>query len=617
MSTQNQPQLLCDDKVDPKTKKHLLVCSMNVRRQAGRHITEPIQMILKGNYIEERPRLHKILDILAVIVITTTLVALGYLLWPKNTPDFIVINASVAPEPITSGDLSTLTFEYENNSDENIRNAQLTVDLPEHFELTAVESNAEQIGQLTFYLGDIAPTEYGFIHIEGAMFGDVGGEQVFTTSLYYSYSPDNISDIKIKQHVFEPYKSALKLDLELPDTLVAYQELDGEIHYTNTGSITLPQLIIDPQWPKNFVLLSSTPSTQSDGFFHVKQIEPGETGTISFTGRLGSEQDSIFIFDPSFSFDETRYKQTQLSDTVEILPSPIQITHAISESAITPGSSVEVEAVYKNVSNYELSDITLKIKSGTDIFSTSGITNGHYANGYFIFDESIDALAPGQQGTLLMTIPVNSSLSRSRTQVYENISVETTSYANFTFSPDEQAVNVRTTGSSFALPLSSPIVLSSFGRYWGPSGDQLGRGPIPPIVGETTKYWIFWNISGTTNSLSNLNIQADLGQNVTLTGRQSVSTGSSVEEANGTVTWSISELPPTLPPASSVVGIAFEVAFTPNVDQVNQTPILISQTSISAKDAFTSEMISRSASGVTTQLPYDTKASQYGGTVAE
>ena len=615
MSQQKDPQLICEDKIDPKTKKHLLVCSLNVRRQAGKHIADPIKLLMQGKYIKARGRLHKALDILGIGFLILTIAAVVYIAMPKNTPDLIVIDASVAPEEVITGDLSTLTFRYENNSDETIRNARLEFDLPKHFELESIESDAQEVGTMTFDLGDIAPTQYGYIHVQGTMFGDVDGDQIFTTSLSYTYSPDNIEDTKIKEHTFHPVRSALQLELALPEHLVAYQQVEGQISYTNTGSITFPELIIQPEWPESFSLISSIPTLQSDGKFYVDGIKPGETGLIEFVGRLGSQDDSTFVFYPSFAFESVQYNQTTLTDVIEILPTPLQLSHPIFENSITPGGSATIELRYENISDYILSDIELRISSNTDIFSTSGIDNGSYDNGYYYFDEEITKLEPNQSGSVSMAIPVLSSLSRSGTDVYESISITTNSSAEFSFNPDEEIITVNTFGSSFELPLTSPITLSSFGRYWGPNGDQLGRGPIPPAAGDTTKYWIFWNISGTTNKLSNIKISADLGANVELTGRQSVYTGSSIESNNGTVTWSIESLNPTLPPTSTVVGIAFEVSITPNEDQIGTTPILLGNTSVTAMDSWTQSFVSSGVSEVTTSLPYDTKASSYGGIV--
>ncbi|MBT3230643.1 hypothetical protein HN358_02575 [Candidatus Uhrbacteria bacterium] len=613
--TTKDPQLICEDTIDPKTKKHLLVCSLNVRRQAGKHVSDPIKLLMQGNYLKHRGRLHKALDIVGIGFLILTITAVAYLVFPKNTPDLIVIDASVAPEQVITGDLSTLTFRYENNSDETIKNTRLMFELPEHFELANIDTDVEEVSTLTFDIGDIAPTQYGYIHVQGTMFGNVGGDQIFTTTLNYIYSEDEIEDTKVKEHIFQPIRSALALELSLPEHLVAYQLVEGTISYTNTGSVTFPELIIEPDWPESFSLISSAPALQSNAKFYVDGIEPGETGVIEFTGQLGSADDSTFDFYPSFIFDTAQYNQSKLTDVIGILPTPLQLSHAVKESSIIPGESTTIELQYENVSDYELSNIELRISDDINIFGTSGIEGGSYNDGYYYFDNQIENLNAGANGSITMILPNNSSLSRSATDIYESINITTTASAQFSFTPNDELITVNTFGSSFDSPLTSPITLSSFGRYWGPNGDQLGRGPIPPAVDEVTKYWIFWNISGTTNDLENLSINADLGTNVELTGRQSVSTGSSIDSENGTVTWTINSLNPTLPPTSTVVGIAFEVAITPSEDQLETTPILLGQTSVNATDAWTQSFISSWASGVTTSIPYDTKASSYGGIV--
>ena len=611
------PQLVCEPEKQDGKKRNLLVCSFKIGSQPGKHVSEPMRLLLKGAYRAERPSMHKWLDAAGLGLIALTLAGLVFFLIPRHTPDLIVVDATVAPEEVITGGASTLTFRYENKSDETIRNARLMFSFPEHFDVEEITSeDSAEVGTQTFDLGEIAPSQYGFLHVRGTMFGDVGGEQIFTTTLDYDYG-ENQHDTKTIEHVFSPTASTLALELTLPEYLVAFQQVEGTITYANTGDVRFPNLTIEPNWPENFTLVSSSPALQSDGTYLVSGIDPGEEGVIEFIGRLGTDNDTLFTFKPSFTFDDTRYTQEILEDIVEILPPPLSLSHSVEESTLTPGGSTTINITYSNTSDEPLGDITLRVSSDTGILSTSGISGGSYSGGYYLFDLESDSLAAGEEGSASMTIPVRSSLSRSATSTYENISVATTSSATFTFTPDGEDISTNTFGNTETTPLTSPIVLGSFGRYWTDGGDQLGRGPVPPYVGETTKYWIFWSISGTTNDLSNLYIEADLGPNVTLTGRQSVSFGSSVSSSNGTVFWNVSEIAPTLPSGSTVVGAAFEVQITPTADQVGSTPTLLSSARVTAQDQFTGAFVSASSGSVTTSLPFDSKASAYGGVVEE
>ena len=102
-----------------------------------------------------------------------------------------------------------------------------------------------------------------------------------------------------------------------------------------------------------------------------------------------------------------------------------------------------------------------------------------------------------------------------------------------------------------------------------------------------------------------------------LTGRQSVSVGTSIESVNGAVRWSVSRVDPTMPPGSTVVAAAFEVAITPSADQVGSIATLLERAYVSASDTWTGATIQSGSSGVTTNLTADSKAAAYGGVVEE
>ena len=78
---------------------------------------------------------------------------------------------------------------------------------------------------------------------------------------------------------------------------------------------------------------------------------------------------------------------------------------------------------------------------------------------------------------------------------------------------------------------------------------------------------------------------------------------------NGTVSWTIDELPPTFAPGSKTVGIAFEVAVVPSADQAGQMLALLDHVRLTAVDAFTGELIQAYGARITTDLPNDAMAS--------
>ncbi len=171
-----------------------------------------------------------------------------------------------------------------------------------------------------------------------------------------------------------------------------------------------------------------------------------------------------------------------------------------------------------------------------------------------------------------------------------------------------------TTSAESITPLTTPLVFESFGRYASPEGDQLGRGALPPRVGQKTSYWIFWNIDGTTNPLQNVQITGTLPKNVRATGKQtsSESRGVTIDMETRTVSWNPGTVSPTRNPLSQVFSAAFEVEIIPEKAQIGSNAPLLTNIFFSGNDTFTGAALTRSLPNVTTNLPNDRLAKNKG-----
>jgi hypothetical protein len=101
--------------------------------------------------------------------------------------------------------------------------------------------------------------------------------------------------------------------------------------------------------------------------------------------------------------------------------------------------------------------------------------------------------------------------------------------------------------------------LAMSARYYASSGDQIGLGPLPPRVGETTNYWIQWKMTPSTTDLKDVKVQTRLSPGVILTGRSALPQGGALSQMGDGVLWTI----PSLPAGSDPVTVSFEVALTP------------------------------------------------------
>ncbi|TAL49908.1 hypothetical protein EPN81_04330 [Patescibacteria group bacterium] len=518
---------------------------------------------------------------------------------PSIFEDKILFAASVAPREIVTGAPSTLVIRYTNETDEELRNTKLTLTYPDHFLLQDLSVEEAQVEDTTIDLGTIPVGGSGSVRIRGVMFGDVGGEQSFTSTMTFLHGTQrDQAGKKVSVHTFSPSSSTLALTLTLPDQLVAFQEVKGTITYQNTGEIDFPTISIEPEWPNGFTFLSS-PVSIVNGAFVVPAITAGETGTLDFVGYLGEVGEEVmFIFHPSFTFETSRYRQETLTHMAPVVPPQIRVGHSVDTSTIRPGAEAIFTVSYENTGEFDVTNLVLSIEVDSPFLIKDVYTSG-----------PIETVAPGQSGEVQIRAPMRWSILQSETSDWDGLDLTSRATASYIIG-DGSGQQVSSKGSPITSPITTPIVFESFGRYATADGDQLGRGPLPPRIGLETKYWVFWHVNGTINELQNVVIEGTLGEGVVFTGRQSSSQNSGVEydASTNTVSWETSSIEPSLSPTSKIVGVAFELGLTPNETMVGKTPVLLYDIRISGIDARTGAYVSRSGATVTTNLPGDLMA---------
>lgn len=560
------------------------------------------------------------------LLLIGTLIGLGMaamffaLTKPVAFADNISFEATAAPREIVTGAPSTLVIRYTNGTDEELRNAKLALTYPDHFllqELSVEEIDRFSVTDTTYTadidLGTIPVGATGTVRVRGVMFGDVGGEQSFTSALTFVHGEDrDLAGKKVSVHTFSPTSSTLALTLTLPERLVAFQEVEGTITYQNTGEIDFPTISIEPNWPEGFIFLSS-PVSIVNGAFVVPAIAAGESGTLDFVGYLGETGEEVmFIFHPSFTFDASRYRQETLTHTAPVIPPQIRVEQSVNLTTVRPGASATYTIRYENTGEFEVTNLVLAIEATSPFVTDTSVEATSIAN-----------VAPGESGEVQINVPLRWSILQSETTDWDGLDLTARATASYNLgdpstSSGQVEQRVSSKSSVISAPITTPVVFESFGRYATDSGDQLGRGPLPPRVGIETKYWVFWHVDGTINELTNVRIEGTLGDDVVFTGKQSSSQNSGVQydATTHTISWETTSIDPNLSPTAKIIGVAFELGLTPDSSMIGETPVLLYDIRITGTDARTGAFVSRSGSTVTTNLPNDLMAAGK-GTVEE
>jgi len=602
--------------------KHVRRKILNIATHPGQLMTKYLGKHYKKYYHEKHdyPRIVFSLDlmILGVLIGFIATVLTFFLFARVSVANQIDFTATIAPTEIKSGSPSTLIINWHNTSEEELRNVEIEMSFPNHFRFDYLTFLDNKIENRTISIGSIDPDGSGSLKVAGVMFGDVGGEQTFTSNMTFRYGDKNRKQAKTATHTFSPTASAISIKATVPTFLVSSQTVNGLIHLENTSKENFGQVSVQPTRSDfNFILSPDAKDireskTDDQLLWTIDELRPGETADIPFIGIAPTRDFEVkedWAYSAFFTFDETQYYQGTTNYDFTLIPSPLIAEHSVDTPALTPGGTASVNGIFRNVSAENLNQMEFFVEADSPFFSrrnAEGVTYNAAEDRWYI-DQMPNSLDASDEIEFHVKIPIRTNILQSSTDTYDNLYGAIRVGSKFTL--ESSAAKTTILSNPITLPITSPVVISALGRYSTVLGDQIGRGPLPPVVGEETKYWVFLNVRGTTNELKDVEITATLPNYARGGEKQTVSIGNKVQFTNNQARWTIDKLSPTFAPGSKIVGIAFEVAITPEDHHAGEIITILDNITFTAKDSLTGAIIKGYGARITTSLPDDDMAS--------
>lgn len=154
-----------------------------------------------------------------------------------------------------------------------------------------------------------------------------------------------------------------------------------------------------------------------------------------------------------------------------------------------------------------------------------------------------------------------------------------------------------------SIIIESPIIESRLEAraimlYTGDNGDKLGLGPIPPIVGLPTNYWLFFEVNN-FGDVKNVIMTGRLALGVNFTNRYSLLDGDfSYDSDNRLIVWKLDEIKD----GEEGLRLGVELQFIPEENQINSSPNLIENIEYFALDSFSGRTLSGGIGSINTDL---------------
>ncbi len=531
-------------------------------------------------------------------------------IWKPSIARQIEINISLGDDRLKSGQAVAINVHYVNHSKVSLQKPVLALRLPIGFVQTTNTPNEPNLGDNhTVVLSPVAPGAEGTLTVHGILWTEPQKEDRITATLSFERSDNHTTEQSIASYLVNLPESVLKASLDVRTSTFPGQPLTFTYSLTNTSNEALGNINITTISPVTF---AGHPDLQ-----HIL-LQPNETKKLTGTVQVPAKTGTIILeFTPRFSINGHELVQSTARDSKTIAVFYPSTNSSIrwknqAPNYIESNSTQTLTVQWKNTSSFTLTRQRIRIDFSPRIvdLKRTAKENNLLVDGDSLIANSSNRTAladgkPSSNGSFDITLyflPTFGTINSNRFEVSPHFEAQINEIPDVFFSHP---------GSVETAPLATNLILSEQVRYYTNEGDQLGRGPLPPVVGETTKYWVMIEITNTTNDVRDVNFLATLAPGAVFTGKQSVTIGPELSTNKSTVSWNYKKLP-----AHSTTGLYFEVSVTPAASDLGRKLSLVTGSRLTATDDAVGKQFSLAHGLLTNVLPASDQGSDSGADVA-
>ncbi len=558
----------------------------------------------------------------ATFFIFTVLTAFFYLTGSRNILTNEKIDLKVTgPTKVAAGEALPLAIEIKNNNASTLEVTDLLIEYP------AGSRSAEDVTvpllRVRMGLGDVSPGERVATTSSAIIFGEEGTKQQVVVSLEYRVAGSNAIFVKERAFEVEIDDSPVHLLIDAPNTVNSGNDITLEVTVKSNSPAPLENVILKADYPFGFKFASATPKPSfSETVWAIGDLPPQGEKKIILKGTLDGQNDEerIFRFEIGVARNDGDLTNigTSFADaehTINIARPFVDLTFSVDGQTgnvltVPAGKDVELNVMWRNNLSDRLGDAVLELVitgQGIDektIKSSSGFYNS--SSNTLTWDKRTEndfsVLEAGDSGR----VSVRFSTLSSQAMAGKNINPEIQLAVSLKGVPigNSDAPELIRTDAHGILKIGTNAALSTIVLH--DSGPIDNSGPMPPKAEKETTYTVVWNIGTSVNDITNAVVRGKLPpyvewKNVTLPADEDVT----YDAATGMITWDAGTVRAGAGYQSPTRALVFQIGLTPSVNQIGSTPILIEDTTLTAKDGFSGTAISDTEEAQTTLLSDD------------
>jgi len=539
------------------------------------------------------------------------------------------------PEEVFVGQEFETKIFIINKENSDLVNSEMTINFPPNFFYLSSFPNCYQISDYycLIKIPKVLKGEKKEITISGKIFGSVNEKKVFDAILDFQLENFSSWFKKEANKEINLLSSISDLEINTPDSLLINEEGEFRIKFFNRLPSSLKtKLIISYPSDFNFTFSNFEFAEEENKKILVFDLEGNEEKNIDFKGFfLNPEEKKIDVKIGILDQNESFFLQQEKEILVKINQPDLVLGLTVNNSFLEEissnfGDEINVKIHYKNIGQEKIIDPVIKLKiepsfaidlkKGTDDFwewsfkeevikeNKWEIKENENTAQIVFSSPKISEIGAGEEGEIKIPLKIKNYEEIAKLRI-TNLKINLSSEIEakifrqqiFVFNLKSNEIN---------LKINSKVKLQVEIRYFSDEGLKIGDGPLPPKVGETTSYFVFFQLFNTTNEIKNVKIETRLPEKVTWLGEEKTSTGNLFFDSfSRKITWQIDLVAPYSGGPYTFLEASFKIGLTPSEEDRGKILTLLEKITLEAEDSFTGAKIYLESPALDTDLKFD------------
>ncbi len=552
--------------------------------------------------------------------------ASGFYIWRYNSNSGLDLQID-APEEIMRGVPYDVMVNFTNNSGAVLQDAILTFVLPEGAAFFGSDSQKtidnKSLGNVG--AGSLIQETYKVIFLSQ-------GEQMSLPAqagklkAVLAYSPAALSARFEKSQSADVNAgiSGVSVEMKMPEAVVNGEEFEIVVSYRNVSEVDFSDLNLKLEYPPSFSFASATlKPDEANNIWGLGELRKNSEGEFKIKGSIIGAEKDIFDFKSFLSLRDSgqSYVIDEKSISMAISSSPLSLSVSLAngqEYVSRAGDTLNYMVSFVNNTDQNLKDVVLRAQIVGEMFDSGSLqASGNFrpADSMLIWNSAntplLSVVQAGSAGAVSFSIKTKDAypirrLSDKNFSLQILAEAESKGIDSKIFSKARVETKVR-----------GNLIVDAKGFFRDAESGILNRGPVPPKAGQATNFTIHWALRGYASDISNIEVNAPLGDNVKIIGEPKSNAGTVpfFDSQRNLVVWSVSRVQANQGVVGDPVEAVFQVEAIPFADQVGKYMILIGDTYVKGMDNFTNQEVLNNDIAVTTALPDDASVGGQGGVV--